>query len=98
MSHALPDLLQSRREAVVAAAARYGVTKIRLVSDIVREAERAEPEIDLLVRPGWNRGPTSLVRLEERLNELLGTPVNVISEDSLESEARARLMVEAVPL
>jgi predicted nucleotidyltransferase len=98
MSQALPDVLQSHRAATVAAAARYGVTKIRLVSDIVREVERGEPEIDLLVRPGRNRGPTSLVRLAERLNELLGAPVNLISEDALGSAERARLMVEAVPL
>lgn len=94
----LKDRLPARRLAIVSAAASCGATDVRVFGSVARGEERADSDVDFLVRLERGRTLLDLVRLESRLERLLGRPVDVVTLESLAEPMRSQALREATPI
>jgi uncharacterized protein len=92
----LKDNLPYLREAIVAAAARCGASDVRLFGSVARGEERADSDVDFIVRLAPGRTLLDLVRLELLLEQLLGRRVDVVTEGSLAEPVRSHALREAM--
>jgi uncharacterized protein len=92
----LKDNVHELREAIVAVAASCGASEVRLFGSVARGEERTDSDVDFLVRLEPGRTLLDLVRLESRLEDLLGRPVDVVTERSLVEPIRSRALREAM--
>jgi len=93
---ALRERLAELRDAINSAAAASGAIEIRVFGSVARGQEREESDIDFLVSLKPGRTLLDLARLELRLEQLLGQPVDVVTEDGLREPIRSRVLQEAV--
>ena len=77
-------------------AARYGVTRLALFGSTARDAARSDSDIDILVAFD---GPATSERyfgVQFYLEDLLGSPVDLVTEKALRPELRPFIEKEAV--
>ncbi len=77
-------------------AARYGVTRLALFGSTVRNAARTDSDIDVLVDFD---GPATSARyfgVQFYLEDLLGCPVDLVTEKALRKELRPFIEQEAL--
>jgi hypothetical protein len=94
----LEELLKSRRDEILAIAAKYGVQNVRIFGSVARGEADDKSDLDLLVEPlpGFTLIKSSAMSRE--LEGLLGRQVDVVSERGLRERIRDRVLKEAVPL
>ena len=92
------ELIADRRDEILAVAARYGVTNVRVFGSVARREARPESDLDLLVTFPPTASLFDLIGLQQDLTELLGLRVEVASDRGLRDRIRATVMQEAVPL
>ena len=90
--------LQSKRQAVLALAAKHGAGNVRLFGSVARGESGPQSDIDLLVKMEEGRSLLDLSALVLDLRQLLGVKVDVVSEDGLYWLLRRRILKEARPL
>jgi uncharacterized protein len=98
--------LQALREVVPEALAiqvreageRYGIRNIRVFGSFARGQARPESDLDLLVEYVPGRGGFAFVEFCEKVEELLGRKVDVVTEKSLHPLIRDKVLRQAVPL
>jgi hypothetical protein len=93
----LADLVESRRDAISAAARRHGARHVRVFGSVARRSPRAR-DVDFLVSLEPGRDIVDLASLRRELEDLLGVRVDVTTLDLLRPEARREAAREAVPL
>ncbi len=88
-------IVQSRREAILAAATRRGAQNVRVFGSVVRGEADAESDVDFLVdlKPGYSL--LDLGGLLMDLQSLLGRNVDVVTEAGLRPRIRERILREA---
>lgn len=74
----------------------FGVKSMALFGSVAREEALPSSDVDLLVEFDRPMGLFGLVALQERLEELLGCPVDIGTPDSLKASVRSRVMEECV--
>lgn len=94
---AAPDLLR-QRQTILELAARHGVRNVRVFGSVARGDDRADSDLDLLVDVEHGRSSLDVIGLEQDLEELLGRPVQVVSERGLSHYLEERVLAEAVAL
>jgi predicted nucleotidyltransferase len=94
----LQDLRATRREEILRTAARRGARQVRVFGSVVRGDNRADSDVDFLVEMEPGRTLFDLSGLVLDLRTLLGSPVDVVTENGLRSRIRDRVLSEAVPL
>lgn len=92
----LRDRLPELRDLIVSAAAACGASNVRVFGSVARGEEDERSDVDFLVFLERGRTLLDLVRLEDRLERLLGRPVDVVTEASLTEPIRSRALREAV--
>jgi predicted nucleotidyltransferase len=92
----LRDRLDGLRDSILRTAAACGASNVRLFGSVARGEEHDSSDIDFLVRLEPGRTLLDLVRLESRLEALLGRPVDVVTEASLTEPIRSRALREAI--
>ena len=92
------DPVKAKREEILQVAKRHGVTRVRVFGSMARGDAVLKSDVDLLVDVGPNPSPWFPGGLVADLEELLGRPVQVISERGLDVLLRDRVLREAVPL
>ncbi|MEO7713311.1 MAG: nucleotidyltransferase family protein [Gemmatimonadaceae bacterium] len=90
------DHLPELRDAIVSVAAACGASNVRLFGSVARGEEHDGSDVDFVVRLEPGRTLLDLVRLETRLEQLLGRPVDVVTEASLAEPIRSRALREAI--
>jgi len=91
--------LQPYREAILALANEHGARKIRVFGSVARGEATPSSDIDFLVQWDYERvSAWGGVGLDMALEELLGCPVDVVSEGGLSSYLKAQILEEAVSL
>lgn len=91
-AYAISLLTQSKP----ALSARYGVTRLALFGSTARDAARSDSDIDVLVAFD---GPATSERyfgVQFYLEDLLGSPVDLVTEKALRPELRPFIEKEAV--
>lgn len=91
-------LIESNRAAILDIASRYHVTDVRVFGSMARGNATDSSDVDLLVRPLPDASLLDLGGLLMDVQELLGRPVEVVSERALPPELRERILGEAQPL
>lgn len=77
-------------------AARFGVTRLALFGSVVRDSARADSDVDILVSFD---GPATSARyfgVQFFLEDLLGRPVDLVTDKALRPELRPYVDSEAV--
>lgn len=92
------DPVKSKREEILQVAKRHGVTRVRVFGSTARGDAGPQSDVDLLVDVGSEPTPWFPGGLVTELEELLGRPVQVVTERGLDSLLRDRVLKEAVPL
>lgn len=90
-------LVKSRREQVMAIAARHHASRVRLFGSAARGEDGPDSDIDLLVDFDQGSSLFDLIRMSRELEALLGRAVDVVSAGGLKSRDRA-ILAESVDL
>lgn len=72
----------------------FGVTYAAIFGSVSRREERADSDVDILVRLGKPLGLISFVKLAHSLEESLGRKVDLITEQSLNRFLRPYVLPE----
>ena len=72
-----------------------GVKSLKLFGSVVRGEARPESDIDILVEFSRPVGLLAFVRLKNRLAELLGRPVDLVTAEALKPPLRDGILNEA---
>ncbi|PIV73750.1 MAG: nucleotidyltransferase [Rhodocyclales bacterium CG17_big_fil_post_rev_8_21_14_2_50_68_7] len=91
-------LIEAHRKELLALAAHYGATDVRLFGSMARGDADDTSDVDLLVRPLPGTSLLDLGGLLADAEALLGRRVDVVSERSLHPALRERVLKEAQPL
>lgn len=94
----LRELVESKREDIIALAARHQATNVRLFGSVARGDESAASDIDLLVSFQPGGGLMNRLRLMVQLEDLLGRRVDVVSDQLLDPLVEAQVEKEAIAL
>jgi len=92
------DPVKSKREQILQVAKRHGVTRVRVFGSMARGDAGPESDVDFLVDLGAEPTPWFPGGLVAELEELLGRPVQVVTERGLDELLRDRVLQEAVLL
>lgn len=92
----LLDRLFALRAEIRAAAAASGASEVRVFGSVARGEERPGSDVDLLVDLEPGRTLFDLAALEERLEQLLGRPVQVATARELRDSVRREAERDAV--
>ncbi len=91
-------LIMARKEEILQIARKHGARNIRLFGSVARGQASQSSDIDILVDVGENPSPWFPGGLIADLEELLGTPVHVVTVGALHSYIRDSVLQEAIPL
>jgi hypothetical protein len=94
----LEELLKAKREEILRVCARYGAYNVRVFGSVARSEADEQSDIDFLVELEPGRTLFDLGGLQYDLEQLLGCPVDVVTERGLKPRMRERVLGEAVPL
>ncbi len=94
----LQELLKTKRDEILRLASRRGARNIRVFGSVARGEARPESDIDFLVELEPGRSLFDLGGLLVDLQQLLGRPVDVVTEAGLRRRIRERVLAEARPL
>lgn len=94
----LDDLRTVRREEILQLAAQRGAKSVRVFGSVVRGDNDASSDVDFLVEMETGRTLFDVSGLVLDLEKLLGTSVDVVTEQGLRPRIRERVLTEAVPL
>jgi predicted nucleotidyltransferase len=92
------EQVRQRREVIERLAAQYGARDVRIFGSVARGQQREASDLDVLVKFDRGRSLFDLIGLKQDLEELLGCPVDVISEGGLHPGGDRRIFEEAVTL
>ncbi|WP_232315522.1 helix-turn-helix domain-containing protein [Mycobacterium celatum] len=92
------ELVRRYRDEIRALACKYGADSPRVFGSVARGTDTPDSDIDLVVRfrPDASLGDVAL--LQRDLRELLGVPVEVVSEGALRGRFGHRVAADAVPV
>ena len=77
---------------------KMGVSSLALFGSVVRGEDKPGSDVDILVelRPEARIGLFGLARLQRRLSEILGRPVDLTTPDALHKALKDNILKEAV--
>ena len=92
------QLLHDRRTDILQLATRHGARRVRIFGSTIRGTATEGSDIDLLVAFEPDRSLLDLIGFKQDLQDLLGRPVDVVSEGGLSPYLKDRILQEAQPL
>lgn len=90
--------LKANRDRVLALAERWGARNVRVFGSAARGEADEQSDLDLLVDLDPDRSLLDLAGFLLDVQELLGGPVDVVTERGLKARIRDRVIQEAVAL
>lgn len=94
----IEERLRAKREEILGIAAKYGAFNIRVFGSVARREADSDSDVDFLVDMEPGRSLLDLGGLLMELQELLGCPVDVVTEKGLRQRIRERVLNETIPL
>ena len=91
-------LLEEHRERIQEIAGRHGARHVRVFGSLARGSGGEDSDLDLLISLEQGRSLLDLVALKHELEDVLGRPVDVVTDRSLSPHLRDRVLREAVAL
>jgi predicted nucleotidyltransferase len=90
--------LRQKRSAILQIAAAHGARDVRIFGSWARDEARPDSDVDLLVRLDAGRSLLDIIAIKQDLEDLLGLPVDVITETGISPYLREQILAEAVAL
>lgn len=94
----IEQLLHEKREEIRNIAAKHGAYNIRIFGSVVRGEAGPDSDIDFLIDTGPTTSSWFPAGLILDLQEILGRPVEIVTEKALNPYIREHVLHEAVPL
>jgi predicted nucleotidyltransferase len=94
----LRQLIEQKREDIVSIAARHGARNVRLFGSVARGEDTPDSDVDLLVDVGPTTSSWFPAGLVLDIEEVLGRPVEIVTEKGLNPLIKDQVLQEAVPL
>jgi hypothetical protein len=94
----IQELIGKQREQILALAAKYGASDVRIFGSVARGQADDRSDVDFLVNLQEGRSLFDLGGLLFELQRLLGRRVDVVTFDGLRPRIRDRVLKEAVQL
>lgn len=91
-------LVLEHKAEILSVATRHGARAIRLFGSVARGDARPESDVDLLVDLEPGRSLLDVIAIKQDLEEILGRPVDVVTEAALSPYLRQRVLAEAIAL
>ncbi|MCU0916447.1 MAG: nucleotidyltransferase family protein [Planctomycetes bacterium] len=95
---AIRQVLQEKRNDILDIAAKHGASNVRVFGSVARGDDRSDSDVDLLVDVGGTTSPWFPARLILDREQILGRPVEVVTEKGLNPLIKEDVLREAVPL
>lgn len=94
----LEKILEILRRQIPVLAERYSVETLEVFGSYVRDEQRTDSDLDILVT--FKEAPSLLIfiAIENYLSDLLGVKVDLVMKDSLKPKIGERILREAVPV
>lgn len=92
------DKIKLNRAQILAIAARYGAAQLRAFGSVVRNEDRPDSDIDLLVNMQPGRDLFDMVAMSRELEELLHQKTDILSDEELSPYLKERILREAVAI
>ena len=92
----ISEVIGVKRTALLALAAEYGGTDVRVFGSVARGSARRGSDVDLLVRFRPPIGLLARMEFKERATELLGRRVDIATPEALHWLIRPSVIAEAV--
>jgi uncharacterized protein len=94
----IDELLKSKRQEILAIAARHGARNLRVFGSVARGEAGPESDLDILVEMEPGKSLLDHVALMQDLEDLLQRKVDAVSERALHWYIRDQVLAEATPL
>ena len=96
--HSLESLLKALCRQLPSLAERYGVETLEVFGSYVRDEQKADSDLDVLVT--FHEGPSLLtfIAIENHLSDALGVKVDLVMKDSLKPAIGKVILKEAMPV
>jgi predicted nucleotidyltransferase len=94
----LSRFLEEHRAQIQEIAAQHGARNVRVFGSLARGGGTADSDLDLLISLEKGRSLLDLVALKHELEDVLGRPVDVVTDRSLSPHLRPQVLREAVAL
>lgn len=91
-------VLEDHREQIQEIAMQHGARNVRVFGSLARGSGGEDSDLDLLISLDKGRSLLDLVALKHELEDLLGCPVDVVTDRSLSPYLRQQVLHEAVAL
>ena len=90
--------LRARRRLILRLADLSRLDRVRVIGSVARGDATADSDVDLLVDPRPDASLLDLAQFADDLEQLLGSPVDVLSERSLDPSRDAGILADAIAL
>jgi predicted nucleotidyltransferase len=94
----LPERIEAKKQAILETAARHGIRNVRIFGSMARGEATEQSDIDFLVEVEPGRGLLDLGGFYADIQDLLGCPVDVVTERGVSKYIRQKVLTEARPL
>jgi len=94
----LRQLIDEKREDIMTAAARHGARNIRVFGSVARGEDRPDSDVDILVDAGPTTSSWFPAGLILDIEQILGRPVEIVTEKGLNPLIKEHVLREAIPL
>lgn len=94
----IKQVLQEKREEILAIAKKHGAYNVRLFGSVARGDARENSDVDFLVELEPDRNLLDRIALIQELEEFLGCKVDVVKIENLYERIRDRVLKEAINL
>ena len=91
-------LLKEKRKQILEKAALYGAYDVRVFGSTARGEDTSESDIDLLVKLEPGRSLLDLGGFLYEIQEILGVPVDVVTEKGLRARIKNSVIKDAKPI
>lgn len=95
---AIRQLIEEKRDDILNIAARHGACNVRIFGSVARGDDRTDSDVDLLVDVAATTSSWFPAGLVLDLEQILGRPVEIVTEKGLNPLIKERVLREAVPL
>jgi predicted nucleotidyltransferase len=94
----IPEIIQDRKEQILALAAKYGASNVRIFGSVANGTADEKSDIDFLVDMEKDRSLFDLGGLLMDLQGLFNRKVDVVTENGLHWYIKERIISEAKPI
>lgn len=92
------ELLQNRRADILRIAKSHGIKDLRVFGSVSRGQDRADSDVDLLVRLDSDRSLLDMVAFKQDVEDILGCKVDVVTEEAVSPYIREQVLRDALIL